>query len=98
MLAPANWLPFGSQFTVQYGAPGAVWIWGAGPHSGALPGGDCCSRGNRLAGGSMVVFSAAAGDQFTLNVGSLDASAPLQTIATLSAYPIFDAAAPQASP
>jgi hypothetical protein len=97
-LTPANWLPHGNRFTVLYGGPGDLWIGQPGSPAAPFPADSVPVSDVIWTGANTYVVSSPTSDRFTLQTGALDAAAPLQTIATLGTYPIFDTAVPQALP
>ena len=93
-LGPAEWLPGAARFVFANGAPGAMWIGGPGGDAVHFPSEDVTIREVVWADANTYVYSALAGESFTLFFGLLDVPTAPQPIATLEAYPVFDAVLP----
>jgi hypothetical protein len=93
-LALPEWLPGSARFVVVNGSPGTRWIGGPGGTPVRFPAEGVPVDEITWAGADTYVFSTSADQAFTLQWGRLDGSTPPQTIATLDAYPFFDAVLP----
>jgi hypothetical protein len=91
-----EWLPGSARFVLVNGAPGTLWIGGPGGTPVRFPAEGVPVDEIIWAGADTYVFSTSAGQAFTLQWGRLDGATPPQTIATLDAYPFFDAVLPHA--
>jgi hypothetical protein len=89
-----EWLPGSARFVLVNGAPGTRWIGGPGGTPVRFPAEGVTVDEITWAGEGTYVFSTSTGQAFTLHWGHLDGSTLPQTIATLDAYPFFDAVLP----
>jgi hypothetical protein len=89
-----EWLPGSARFVLVNGAPGTRWIGGPGGTPVRFPAEGVPVDEIVWAGTDTYVFSTSADQAFTLQWGRLDGSTLPQTIATLDAYPFFDAILP----
>jgi hypothetical protein len=93
-LTVPEWLPGSARFVLVNGAPGTRWIGGPGGTPVRFPAEGVVVDEITWAGEDTYVFSSSAGQVFTLHWGQVDGTAPPQVIATLDAYPFFDAVLP----
>lgn len=88
------WSPGGAWFTYTNGDPGALWIGGPGGSPLRFPGEDVAAHEVVWADTNTYVYLAADNGEYTLAFGLLDIPTTPQVIATVAAYPVFEAALP----
>ncbi len=93
-LTLAAWLPQGDRFLYGSGAPGEWWRGQPGAEPSRFPSAETSITDIVWADPNTYVFSTHGEDGFTLSFGLLDVPVRPQTVATLDAYPFFDAVLP----